>query len=508
MDYLNLLPVGYVPSCATEFNQIKKWLDVKREEIRLIDVSIASLEEQIHDLRLTQVRLRRLCAGAEALMAPIRRLPDEILSKIFILLIPEVSLGRDQHVFNYHTHPHDVRLTLVTVCRHWAVVMDATPEAWSTIILNSRTFNEEQLALLLNKSRPWNIEVFVEGASGRCRRGFIPEWTLERYHTAMALIGSHMSRLRAFCGIRIRPLNGYFPLDHTWARAQNLRHLTLLSAESLPNFKLMDAPNLYSLSLGSNHRFLKYFPHSSRKSLRQLHLSFPGPFVAFLDVCVMFLVTCPNLEDLLWEAMGLGWGRSAETIIQEIMGPGQQVPMYSLKRFRFVPGNLGNLNSLQLFMQFQMPRLESLELVQQTSMQLEALNSALSNGLSNLRELSLDTMTLVGSQSGNHGVGKRHISNLIRLTLSDCNLPPLFFTMFTSHSITSSQPKIFTKLGNIHLLHCDFKILDLSNFLDYHARTTMDTLRAVYIKTKESTAEARQNFDSLLMVHGDIVNLL
>ncbi|KAF8577401.1 hypothetical protein K439DRAFT_1251561, partial [Ramaria rubella] len=115
-----------------QFQSIKARLEQQRCELRLVDEKVADLEEQLLAVKRIQAMWQLRCEVSEALLAPIRKLPHEILGKIFNLCIPPLPLA-DMEVQDDQGHPHHVRCDLLRVCRRWKQVMDETPEVWSTI---------------------------------------------------------------------------------------------------------------------------------------------------------------------------------------------------------------------------------------------------------------------------------------------------------------------------------------------------------------------------------------
>ncbi|KAF8585763.1 hypothetical protein K439DRAFT_1342605, partial [Ramaria rubella] len=131
-----LLSTDYHPDLS-DSKEIKARLEQQHCELRRIDEKVTDLEEQLAAMKKIQAIWQLRCEVSEALLAPIRKLPHEILGKILTFCIPPlrlVGLGdRDEPA---KTHPHDARYVLLCVCRRWKQVMDETPEVWSTIALD------------------------------------------------------------------------------------------------------------------------------------------------------------------------------------------------------------------------------------------------------------------------------------------------------------------------------------------------------------------------------------
>ncbi|KAF8585755.1 hypothetical protein K439DRAFT_1342631, partial [Ramaria rubella] len=134
-DYTPLLSTGYYPDI---FNSkvIKARLEQQRCELRLVDEKVADLEEQLLAVKRIQAMWQLRCEVSEALLAPIRKLPHEILGRIFSFCIPPLRDMNMEVWRDRRGHSHHVRCDLLRVCRRWKQVMDATPEVWSTIELD------------------------------------------------------------------------------------------------------------------------------------------------------------------------------------------------------------------------------------------------------------------------------------------------------------------------------------------------------------------------------------
>ncbi|KAF8572939.1 hypothetical protein K439DRAFT_1381610, partial [Ramaria rubella] len=124
IDYSELSVTGYVPT-ASEYSDIQVAAEEQQRELASVDEEIANLEKRLIHLRAHRIKLWRSCTSSSGLVAPIRRLPHEVLGDIFAYSIPEV-----------HRHPDDARATLLRVCRHWSAVMMDIPKVWTTIELH------------------------------------------------------------------------------------------------------------------------------------------------------------------------------------------------------------------------------------------------------------------------------------------------------------------------------------------------------------------------------------
>ncbi|KAJ7355821.1 hypothetical protein DFH08DRAFT_690668, partial [Mycena albidolilacea] len=114
------------PLSRTESDIANSYIDELESRIVLLDETLASLKLRRADL-LNSVNTHK------ALLAPVRRLPSEILGEIFSLVVSAMKL-------QVHLPPIgktlDAPWLFTRVCRRWSAVALATPALWSTVFLN------------------------------------------------------------------------------------------------------------------------------------------------------------------------------------------------------------------------------------------------------------------------------------------------------------------------------------------------------------------------------------
>ncbi|KIJ40691.1 hypothetical protein M422DRAFT_256386 [Sphaerobolus stellatus SS14] len=127
-----------------------------------------------HDLQLEKKNLAEHHYEATSLVTPIRRLPDEILGRALLFVIPDVFKW-DDHQYRIVTVDawenidieslYLARLHLLRVCRRWKRVLYECPAAWTSIIVDSEVpLHITQCSLKLSKAKL--LDVYI---SGRCR---------------------------------------------------------------------------------------------------------------------------------------------------------------------------------------------------------------------------------------------------------------------------------------------------------------------------------------------------
>ncbi|KAK7433651.1 hypothetical protein VKT23_020657 [Stygiomarasmius scandens] len=120
------------PSETLELSQMSVKID---KEMEGYETMILQLESRIMYLRTKQEFLRGRKDRLTSLTAPIRRLPTEVLSLIFINLCDDESgdiiLGHARYKCR-RSYPFDI----TSVCHRWREVAIATPQIWSHICLD------------------------------------------------------------------------------------------------------------------------------------------------------------------------------------------------------------------------------------------------------------------------------------------------------------------------------------------------------------------------------------
>ncbi|KDQ65153.1 hypothetical protein JAAARDRAFT_168081, partial [Jaapia argillacea MUCL 33604] len=98
-------------------------------ELSQAQAHVSALDDQIADLKRKREGAFLHVQDIQSLSSPIRHLPPEILSEVFM-----DCLDQDHKGPLLHTQP----LLLSAVCCHWRVVALATPALWSTISFQLR----------------------------------------------------------------------------------------------------------------------------------------------------------------------------------------------------------------------------------------------------------------------------------------------------------------------------------------------------------------------------------
>ncbi|KAJ7616850.1 hypothetical protein DFH06DRAFT_947875, partial [Mycena polygramma] len=115
--FIQYLHTNYVPQNALEVEAIRPHLVAHTMEVSRLEALIADLSAQ-RDKRLEYI-------GAEALMSPARRMPQDVMQEIFLACVPT------QH--NAVMSTKDAPLLLTRICKSWRILALSTPALWASL---------------------------------------------------------------------------------------------------------------------------------------------------------------------------------------------------------------------------------------------------------------------------------------------------------------------------------------------------------------------------------------
>ena len=123
------LDVYYIPS-NTEIPLIKTLIQQKVEAIGNIDKEIKDLEDSLAARKAQRKANEIFIQKHRALIAPIKRLPHDILSTVFLACLPAIECMPEAPMTLNHP-----AVVISHVCRHWRQLAFDTPLLWSRIQL-------------------------------------------------------------------------------------------------------------------------------------------------------------------------------------------------------------------------------------------------------------------------------------------------------------------------------------------------------------------------------------
>jgi hypothetical protein len=134
----SLLGSNACPAGA-EVAAIRSTLQETEGELLAIDNEIELLEAALEQRRRERQALHDYRLAHTALLSPIRQLPPELLTEIFLNCAPSGPLVKwNAYCHEFFVEEWEASLSLSAVCKRWRNVALAAPGLWSTIRVNLR----------------------------------------------------------------------------------------------------------------------------------------------------------------------------------------------------------------------------------------------------------------------------------------------------------------------------------------------------------------------------------
>ncbi|KAJ7465300.1 hypothetical protein FB451DRAFT_434089 [Mycena latifolia] len=273
-------------------------------------------------LRIQLDRTRRFVRYHQALIAPIRRLPVELMSEVFLLTL--VDIGDDGVGSLYWDDDREGTLLLCKVCRTWREIAISTPALWNilSVVLHSSLRPLDWISTWLERSRsfPLYVQVFWGDKTPP-----------DAINPVISLFASHLHHITALWidGLDIEDLelvNETYPRA-TFPPVQSL-HAPLLSVlgADLPPGSAWDwiraacqaSPRLASLT--TSQFSIDWFPVIN---LTKLHFIDPVSMTTLLQV----LEQAPGLQDISVDIKGPSVTSSTGSVL--VMGSVARVEITS-----------------------------------------------------------------------------------------------------------------------------------------------------------------------------------
>lgn len=265
---------------------------------------IAALEQTIQELCAQRDALQLTNTIGQSLLAPIRKLPVEILADIFIQCIPTVHMPLDVndpefdpermngiHDVARSRHPTFIRLRLSQVSRRWRDIISDTPSMWTSLILNHSFPQGDYLSMVrpsLRNSKNYLLDVVIVP-----RAWHMPS---EAIQETMKLLNGEIHRFRNFFA-DLKYTTGrevYLPLLFLSAPFPELTAMEafgvwtgrcsdqeIIGEPNFPKLKSLDlwgpfsTPLLRSMTINSLPLLHRLRFKVTRTSLTETHSSFP-----------------------------------------------------------------------------------------------------------------------------------------------------------------------------------------------------------------------------------------
>ncbi|KAK7038250.1 hypothetical protein R3P38DRAFT_3311439 [Favolaschia claudopus] len=140
------LGTNYSPS-DTEILQVKNFIAEPLRQLRALEAEIDELQTTIAKLTEKHEALNAYVHPYQALISPIRRMPEEILAEIFLACLPT-----DRDCFMVSS---DAPILLGRICRSWRAISLATPGLWASLHIVAPPLKHKSAAPRLEAVDTW-----------------------------------------------------------------------------------------------------------------------------------------------------------------------------------------------------------------------------------------------------------------------------------------------------------------------------------------------------------------
>ena len=138
---------------ASQRREYAKTIRDMEVEMSRLDDEMSRLQQPMDHLANVRQKLQRSLDEHRSIAAPIRRIPQEILSEIFLHCLMDSS-----NSFNVTIAP----LLLTFVCSRWRTVAIFTPRLWSSISLDVVSGTTEMLQTWLSRSGMSPLKLVID----------------------------------------------------------------------------------------------------------------------------------------------------------------------------------------------------------------------------------------------------------------------------------------------------------------------------------------------------------
>ena len=236
-----------------------------------VDERIRILEQELEALKERKLSLQSKAEWATDLLAPIRRVPPEILGEIFTHASYIQDTTYYQRFYDFPVQDIDSNvspLVLLRVCRRWNRIALQTPSLFTQLILSGRSSVDPQkiIPLWLERSGCLPLEVYLHHDCWPWKLG----GKASSFKTTLGLLGANMHRIKVLGVSRTQLLlSALFP-QGTTTEAPILRKLHLSTYSGTASWWThyegkLNAPNLeeftndgWGLRL---HEFVSFTPN-------------------------------------------------------------------------------------------------------------------------------------------------------------------------------------------------------------------------------------------------------
>ena len=416
---------------ASEAFVLRETLLHANSDLNELHGDIIHIQAILDELRRKRESLRKFTIQHVAFLAPIRRLPAEILIEIFVLCLYD-------GIFSFS--PKRAPSLIGQICRGWRHIVLSTQKLWSSVVVTSYRPSSAKAKLWISRAitAPLTIRLYpIHPRTG----------TIGRIQPVITVLARHCARWRHL-GLRIPgtmvPCLSSIKNSLPW-----LESLQIWAPEELHKLDVFEvAPRLRSLGLG---------PGVSPTGLKV-----PWHQLTDLNTHVYSITECLKTLQLVPEVVRctVHNGSSIEASI-----PIENVPVLSLPHLRFF--SILRIHPDEIFKHLHLPIIHTLRVVYRerwrsmTSKDLswfarQPFMSFLSCSSHTLRKLEIEHLD---------GLDSAHIAHCLRATPL---LEELCLRGEEASWVSADFLRLLTRQANIELLVPDLEVLEISAYCIPH----------------------------------------
>ncbi|KAI5899656.1 uncharacterized protein SCHCODRAFT_02605758 [Schizophyllum commune H4-8] len=197
---LEVIRSSALPS-ATDSVDLRRAAMADQESLSSVDEAMFTLQRKLDELRAQRDRLSIEQERKLALIAPVRRLPTEVLMLI-IELAMELSFAHEPDSSLMVIHP------VTLVCQRWRTLAFAAPRLWAKIVLypafDKLCLHTLRTCLVLSKAHPLDIHIDSSRPKWRKLTG-VPDYTDSAPEDLWNSLLAHASRWKSLALKAINP---------------------------------------------------------------------------------------------------------------------------------------------------------------------------------------------------------------------------------------------------------------------------------------------------------------
>ncbi|KAJ7845398.1 hypothetical protein B0H14DRAFT_2511012 [Mycena olivaceomarginata] len=152
--FADRLNTNYIPS-DSEIVEIRAFLADPVDELARVEARIEEMEIALSQLKELRASLKTPIDAHRALISPMRRMPQDVLSEIFSSCLPS------EH--NALIDPAEAPLLLGRICRHWRDIAYSTLMLWSSMHIPCLDYLHAPPTMISGLER--KVEAWVERSS-------------------------------------------------------------------------------------------------------------------------------------------------------------------------------------------------------------------------------------------------------------------------------------------------------------------------------------------------------